>query len=111
MKSQSLKKFIYLSIAAAVVTISLKFIAYLKTGSMGFYSDALESIVNLLAAVIALILLHISEHGTNSKQPCKTLPPDSPKPPRNTTNCSNNNKHCCKSAPGCKPTLTNWQHT
>lgn len=67
MKSQSLKKFIYLSIAAAVVTISLKFIAYLKTGSMGFYSDALESIVNLLAAVIALILLHISEQPADKK--------------------------------------------
>lgn len=61
MKSRSLKKFIYLSIAAAVVTIGLKFTAYLKTGSMGFYSDALESLVNLFAAVIALVLLQISE--------------------------------------------------
>ncbi len=61
MKTRSLKKFMYLSIAAAVVTIGLKFTAYLKTGSMGFFSDALESFVNLFAAVIALILLHISE--------------------------------------------------
>ncbi|MDO5524187.1 MAG: cation diffusion facilitator family transporter [Bacteroidia bacterium] len=61
MKTQSLKKFMYLSIAAAVATIGLKFIAYFKTGSMGFFSDALESFVNLFAAIIALILLHISE--------------------------------------------------
>ncbi len=61
MKTQSLKRFIYLSIAAAVITIGLKFMAYFKTGSMGFFSDALESFVNLFAAIVALILLHISE--------------------------------------------------
>ncbi len=61
MRTRSLKKFMYLSIAAAVVTIGLKFIAYFKTGSMGFFSDALESFVNLFAAIVALILLHISE--------------------------------------------------
>lgn len=61
MKPQSLKKFIYVSIAASVVTIILKFIAYQKTGSISFFSDALESFVNFFAAIIALILLHISE--------------------------------------------------
>lgn len=61
MKSASLKKFMYLSIAAAVVTILLKFYAYWLTGSMGLFSDALESLVNLFAAVVALVLLHVSE--------------------------------------------------
>ncbi|MDD3787713.1 MAG: cation diffusion facilitator family transporter [Petrimonas sp.] len=61
MKQTSLKKFLYLSIAAAIVTILLKFYAYYLTKSMGFFSDALESFVNLIAAVIALIMLHISE--------------------------------------------------
>ena len=61
MKKESLKKFAYLSIAAAVVTIGLKFFAYLYTGSMGLLSDALESCVNLVAAVVALIMIHISE--------------------------------------------------
>ena len=51
----------YLSIVAAVVTILLKFTAYRVTGSIGFFSDALESIVNLLAAVFGLIMLHVSE--------------------------------------------------
>jgi len=61
MKNNSLKKFMYLSIAAACVTIGLKFFAYYLTKSMGLFSDALESIVNLIAAVIALVMLHISE--------------------------------------------------
>ena len=61
MKSLTLKKYLYLSIAAAIITIVLKFIAYSQTGSMGFFSDALESFVNLFAALIALYLLHLSE--------------------------------------------------
>jgi len=43
-----------LSIAAAVVTIALKVGAYLLTGSVGLFSDAAESVVNLVAAVGAL---------------------------------------------------------
>lgn len=61
MKKTSLKKFMYLSILAALITIGLKFYAYYLTKSMGLFSDALESFVNLFAAVIALIMLHISE--------------------------------------------------
>ncbi len=51
----------YLSIVAAIVTILLKFYAYYVTGSMGFMSDALESFVNLFAAVFGLVMLHISQ--------------------------------------------------
>jgi cation diffusion facilitator family transporter len=61
MQTQSLKKFIYLSIAAAIATISLKFLAYHLTNSVGLFSDALESCVNLVAAVIALVMLTIAE--------------------------------------------------
>jgi len=61
MASKSLKKFIYLSIVAAVLTISLKGAAFWLTGSVGLLSDALESCVNLLAAVIALFVLSIAE--------------------------------------------------
>ncbi len=61
MPVRSLKKFIYWSIAAAVATISIKFAAYIITNSVGLLSDALESCVNLLAAVFALIMLHIAE--------------------------------------------------
>ena len=58
--SSSLTKFAWLSIAAAVVTITLKTGAYLLTGSVGLLSDALESIVNLIAAIVALIALTVA---------------------------------------------------
>ncbi|MBZ4651810.1 MAG: Divalent metal cation (Fe/Co/Zn/Cd) transporter [Proteiniphilum sp.] len=61
MKQTPLSKFLYLSIAAAVATILLKFYAYHITGSMGFMSDALESVVNLFAAVFGLVMLNISQ--------------------------------------------------
>ena len=50
----ALKRFAWLSIGAAIITISLKSGAYLLTGSVGLLSDALESIVNLVAAIMAL---------------------------------------------------------
>lgn len=56
----SLTRFAWLSIAAAIVTIALKAGAYAVTGSVGLLSDALESLVNLAAAVIALIALTIA---------------------------------------------------
>ena len=50
-------RLLWLSIAAAVATISLKTVAWLLTGSVGLLSDAAESVVNLVAAVIALLAL------------------------------------------------------
>jgi cation diffusion facilitator family transporter len=48
------------SIAAAMVTIGLKFGAYLLTGSVGLFSDAAESVVNLVAAVAAFWALTLA---------------------------------------------------
>lgn len=48
---------IVLSILAALATLGLKSSAYLLTGSVGLLSDALESLVNLAAAVVALLSL------------------------------------------------------
>ena len=56
----SLTKFAWLSIAAALATISLKTGAYLLTDSVGLLSDALESLVNLASAIMALIILTIA---------------------------------------------------
>lgn len=56
----SLTKFAWLSIAAALATISLKTAAYLLTDSVGLLSDALESLVNLASAIMALIILTIA---------------------------------------------------
>ena len=49
-----------LSIAAALATIALKASAWLITGSVGFLSDAAESIVNLVAAIVALIAIRVA---------------------------------------------------
>lgn len=55
-----LTRFAWLSIGAALATIVLKTVAYLLTGSVGLLSDALESVVNLIGAVLALIMLKIA---------------------------------------------------
>ena len=56
----SLTRFAWLSIAAALATISLKTGAYLLTHSVGLLSDAMESLVNLAGAVMALGMLTIA---------------------------------------------------
>jgi cation diffusion facilitator family transporter len=60
MKHSSLTRFAWLSIAAAVLTIGLKTAAYLITDSIGLLSDALESVVNLVGALMALAMLIIA---------------------------------------------------
>lgn len=56
----SLTRYAWLSIAAAIVTISLKTWAWWLTGSVGLLSDAMESIVNLVAAIMALAMLTLA---------------------------------------------------
>jgi cation diffusion facilitator family transporter len=53
-------RYAWLSIAASLVTMGLKFGAYRMTGSMGLLSDALESLVNLSAGILVLIILIIA---------------------------------------------------
>ncbi len=55
-----LTRYAWLSISAAVATIALKSSAFLLTGSVGLLADALESTANLLAAIVALIVLSIA---------------------------------------------------
>ena len=55
-----LTNFAWLSIAAALATIALKTGAYLLTGSVGLLSDAMESLVNLAGAIMALSMLTIA---------------------------------------------------
>ena len=54
MHNKSARFYAFLSIAAAILTIGLKLGAYLLTNSIGFLSDAMESGVNLVAAVFAV---------------------------------------------------------
>lgn len=61
MKKIALSSYVYISIIAAILTIGLKFLAYTLTNSVGLLSDALESVVNLVAACIALWALKLAE--------------------------------------------------
>lgn len=56
----SLKRYAWLSIAAALATILLKGAAWWLTGSVGLLSDALESFVNLAGALMALAMLSVA---------------------------------------------------
>ncbi len=60
MPPASLKRYAWLSIAAAVATILLKGWAWWLTGSVGLLSDALESFVNLAGAMMALAMLSLA---------------------------------------------------
>jgi cation diffusion facilitator family transporter len=65
----SLVGFAWLSIGASLVIICLKAYAYWITGSVGLLSDALESLVNLAAACVALIALTIAARPADDDHP------------------------------------------
>jgi cation diffusion facilitator family transporter len=67
MISPSLKRFAWLSIAVAIATIILKGMAWWLTGSVGLLSDALESLVNLAGAMMALAMLTIAEQPADDQ--------------------------------------------
>lgn len=58
---KSARTYIYLSIGAAIITIGMKFGAYLITDSVGLLSDAIEGLVNLFAALFAFWALTVAE--------------------------------------------------
>jgi cation diffusion facilitator family transporter len=62
-----LTRYAWLSIAAALVTITMKASAYAITGSVGLLSDALESLVNLAAAIVVLVSLNIAARPANDE--------------------------------------------
>lgn len=66
---RSLARYAVLSIAGAVCTIGLKTWAYWLTGSVGMLSDALESVVNLAAAILALVVLIIAARPADEGHP------------------------------------------
>lgn len=66
-KGVDLTKFAWLSIATGFAVFGMKIGAYLFTGSVGLLSDALESIVNIVAAIVALIALRASMKPADAK--------------------------------------------
>lgn len=64
-----LTRFAWLSIVAAILTISLKTAAFVMTGSVGLLSDAAESLVNLVAAIFALLMLGFAAQPADAEHP------------------------------------------
>ncbi len=58
-----------LSLVVAGVVFGLKWLAYALTGSVALYSDALESVVNIVAAGVALIAVLVSRRPADSNHP------------------------------------------
>lgn len=57
------------TIAIGLIVLALKFGAYWFTGSVALYSDALESCVNVVAAVVTFGALRVSAKPADAKHP------------------------------------------
>jgi cation diffusion facilitator family transporter len=57
------------SIAVAFVVMAIKYVAYLTTGSVALYSDALESVVNVITAIAALVAIRIAQRPADRRHP------------------------------------------
>ncbi|MBO9533380.1 MAG: cation transporter [Solirubrobacteraceae bacterium] len=68
-RRRRLTRALQLAVVAAVLTIALKAGAYLVTDSVGLLSDALESVVNLVAAVVALAVVQIATRPPDDDHP------------------------------------------
>jgi cation diffusion facilitator family transporter len=66
---RTITPYAWLSIAAALATMALKGLAAWITGSVGMLSDALESLVNLGAALLALWMLRVAAGPPDEKHP------------------------------------------
>ncbi|MDB5820219.1 MAG: cation diffusion facilitator family transporter [Rhizobacter sp.] len=65
----SIRAFLRISIVAALVTIVMKGYAWHVTGSVGLLSDAMESFVNLAAAIFGLVMVTIAEAPADHEHP------------------------------------------
>jgi cation diffusion facilitator family transporter len=66
---RSLERYALLSVAAALATMALKTLAWHFTGSVGLLSDALESSINLAAALLALAMLRLAAAPPDAAHP------------------------------------------
>ena len=65
----ALERYAWISVGAAIATIALKTIAWWLTDSVGLLSDALESVVNLAAALLALSMLRLAASPPDADHP------------------------------------------
>jgi len=69
MAERSLESYAWLSVAAAIATIAIKTAAWWVTGSVGLLSDALESLINLAAALLAVSMLRLAASPPDKDHP------------------------------------------
>jgi len=67
--STNLERYAWLSVAAALATMGLKTLAWWLTGSVGLLSDAIESLVNLAAALLAVSMLRVAATPPDKEYP------------------------------------------
>ncbi len=66
---RTLERYAWLSLAAALATIALKTLAWYVTGSVGLLSDALEGLINLAAALLAISMLRLAAAPPDDAHP------------------------------------------
>jgi cation diffusion facilitator family transporter len=57
------------SLLVGLIVLGLKFLAWYLTGSIALYSDALESIVNVVTAIVALIAVRLAQKPADAALP------------------------------------------
>ncbi|WP_082652287.1 cation diffusion facilitator family transporter [Aureimonas sp. AU12] len=63
------KRTAMMTIGVAILVLAIKYLAYAVTGSVALFSDALESIVNVVAGLIALWAVSLSYKPADSDHP------------------------------------------
>ncbi|HBN90552.1 MAG: cation diffusion facilitator family transporter [Rheinheimera aquimaris] len=63
------RQLLLLSLLAALATMALKTLAWYLTGSVGFLSDAIESLVNVAGAGFALLMVSIARRPADDSHP------------------------------------------
>jgi cation diffusion facilitator family transporter len=66
---RTLERYAWISVVAALATIALKTLAWYVTGSVGLLSDALESLINLVAALLAVSMLRLAAAPPDEAHP------------------------------------------
>jgi cation diffusion facilitator family transporter len=65
----ALTRYAWLSLGVAIATVTLKLFAYALTGSVALLSDALESLVNVLAGGMAVAMLWLAQQPPDEEHP------------------------------------------
>ena len=68
-ETRTLPRLAWLSLFAAITTLVLKALAWVLTGSVGMLSDALETLVNLAGAGLAILMLTVAARPADDEHP------------------------------------------